>query len=427
MKKLCLILITLLINCICLCVSAENTIFAFEEKSYTLLVGKTLKVKAIAQGIDGKLIYEWTSSDESIATVKSGKVTGISDGVVIVTCAATDIEGSTHIASCTIRVNIPIKKITANVQSITLGEAPRSIMDDITKYTSELSLVAAGYTQSEAEKIHSGAIKLKQPDLSYCRFKPIITIEPENATVQDLEWSSSNPSVVSVSKDGLITGHRYGKTTVIGKATDGSGQRVKINVNVPLCYTTADSITISEESGATLGYVCATISGILNYDIKTKGNCFSYKHNERPDSYKSQYYNIDYITLIPRNIGSGSISFILNGDIIKTVKVKVEKTAVRNKSTYPTLDINDAIQNQDKYIGRKVSIEGSFVTYLNGLIISHTNSKTRSYYGFEYNLNDKLLSGDTVVTYGTVDKFITFTTETGLLYEIPYLVDVMLK
>ena len=47
-------------------------------------------------------------------------------------------------------------------------------------------------------------------------------IYPETATDKTLTWSSADPSIVSVSKDGILTGHKKGRTQITIKSIDGN-------------------------------------------------------------------------------------------------------------------------------------------------------------------------------------------------------------
>ena len=50
-----------------------------------------------------------------------------------------------------------------------------------------------------------------------------VSVSPANATIQSVEWSSRNPDIASVDAAGQVTGVTKGSTTIIAKATDGSG------------------------------------------------------------------------------------------------------------------------------------------------------------------------------------------------------------
>ena len=50
-----------------------------------------------------------------------------------------------------------------------------------------------------------------------------VTINPDNASNKELSFTSSNPSIATVSEEGLVTGVAKGTTTITVAATDGSG------------------------------------------------------------------------------------------------------------------------------------------------------------------------------------------------------------
>ncbi len=287
---------------------AEDAAFGFDQSEYNVPVGKTVKLKTIAQGIDGKLTLAWASSDESVAVVKNGGAKGVAPGAAAITCTATAKDGSSYSAVCTVNVNLPVKKLTADIKSVTLGAMPYQMNANT-----------------------------EQPT-PYYQCRPTVTIEPSDATRQELEWSSSNPYIASVDNTGMITGRGYGKATVTGKTTDGSGKSVSVKVAVPLCYTTESSLVITDPSGAVFGYLYTPVSGINMYGMKVKGSCFDY--TSEPGTVSGD--EMRFLRLTPLKAGSGSISFIRNGRVIATVKVKVEKSAI-TPAAQPTPDEKTAV------------------------------------------------------------------------------------
>ncbi len=60
----------------------------------------------------------------------------------------------------------------------------------------------------------------------------IAEITPENASIQDVTWSVSNPVVATISEDGLLTAVSNGVVTVKAQATDGSEVSAARSFNV---------------------------------------------------------------------------------------------------------------------------------------------------------------------------------------------------
>lgn len=137
----------------------------------------------------------WTSSNPSVATVdNNGKVTAINKGTAVITASSKDNKKS---AQCTVTVTF------INVEGITLNKNNTTIIKGQTE-----TLVA--------------------------------TILPNNASNTNYSWTSSNPSVATVDKNGKITGIKKGTATITITTEDGNHQAdcvVEI-VNPPL---TADA------------------------------------------------------------------------------------------------------------------------------------------------------------------------------------------
>ena len=68
------------------------------SEDYTIILGGDLEVEVgesvtwTAENNKGGAIFVWSSSDESIATVSNGVITGVSEGTVTITAALKDDE-----------------------------------------------------------------------------------------------------------------------------------------------------------------------------------------------------------------------------------------------------------------------------------------------------------------------------------------------
>lgn len=399
MKKalVCLTALLLFLSFIPL-VFAENQVFAFEDAEYSVLVGKTIKPKTVAQGISGKMTYSWSSSDDSVATVKNGAVKGVSGGTATITCTATTTDGDVYTAECSVCVIVPIKSITVEEKSVVLAPSP------------------FGHHYAEGNEEHCYV------------HRPTITITPADATIQTLEWSSSNNSIATVSKDGTICGQvAAGTATITGKATDGSGKKVQIKVTIPKCYVTEDNITITSPEGVTLGYVHALSSGSHYLGVKNKGGVVEIDHHLEDED------GLDMIRLIPVKAGTGSISFIHNGRSEKTVKIKVEHSAVYDKVSYPPVNVSALIASAENSIGVKTQVTCQVAKIekaehlhkkSSGLVYGIVVEKGERYYVvFEYDNAFGLEEGETYTIYGEVSQFIEYVTDTGLVYTCPYFIN----
>lgn len=191
-KNLCILLALLVFSFIFpFAASAADPVpvesIVLNQQSATISIGKSINLKATISPKNATARkIEWTSSDESIATVRNGTVKGISSGTVTITAKATDESNIT--ASAEITVVKPIKKITADKTKLTLA-----------------------------------------PDTAW---KQTVSISPDDATVQTLTWTSSNESIATVDQNGIITAHAVGKCTIVGAAQDGTRNQIKVSLQV---------------------------------------------------------------------------------------------------------------------------------------------------------------------------------------------------
>ena len=88
-------------------------------------------------------------------------------------------------------------------------------------------------TQEKVEsiKLNKTSLKLKKGST----YQLTASIAPADASNQNLKWSSSNPSIVSVDQNGKISLKGYGEATITVAAQDGSGK--KASCKVTSCYT----------------------------------------------------------------------------------------------------------------------------------------------------------------------------------------------
>ena len=375
---------------------ADEAIFAFEDAEYTIIIGKTVKPVTVAQGIKGKLTYEWTSSDESVATVTKGTVKGISNGTATIICTAKAKDGKEYQAECIVNVNIPIKSIVAEKNSV------------------EVALAPLGTSMF----YKPGNVTEERPYM----YKPVITITPSDATNQILEWTSEDPRIASVAEDGTIFGESSGSTTITGRATDGSGAKVKIKVKVPKCYVTEDDITITDPAGVTLGYIQGSSGGFTTFNIRTSGKVVTYEPLDDANG-------MDMLQIIPIKAGTGSLSFLTNGKTVRTVNITVKHSAVYDKVSYPPVKISSLIKSPDSSIGTKTHVKCEIIDIVpskslgvrGGIIygVVKENGK-KQYVIFEYEYAMLYEVGDTQTIYGTVSKFVEYVTDTGLTYTCPY-------
>ena len=131
-------------------------------------------------------IIRWTSSNQTAATVsQDGKVTPLSAGVTVVTAAAEDYR-----ASCIVTVQPERVRVTG----IRFDEPTHTLM--------------------------MGSTVTLQP-----------IIAPDDATVKNLTWVSSDEQTATVSRTGIVTALSVGETTITATTVDG-GYSAEIKIIV---------------------------------------------------------------------------------------------------------------------------------------------------------------------------------------------------
>ena len=137
-----------------------------DAKTATLRVGEqTLQLTAVVQPSDASdKSLVWTSSNAKVASVnETGLVTPLASGEALIT--VTTVDGGFS-ATCAVTVVQPVLSITLNETSININ-----------------------------------------PDMT---FELVAQINPYNADNKELEWKSSDESVVTVDQNGVVTGVETG-------------------------------------------------------------------------------------------------------------------------------------------------------------------------------------------------------------------------
>ena len=139
------------------------TSIALDSESLVVALDGTATLKATIEPSDATATsIIWTSSDNSVATVENGVVTGLKEGTCTIT--ATTTNGLSD--SCSISVE-------------------------------EVEIQITGLSFEKA------SISLDKEEVTQYQLTPIYT--PNNTTQTEVEWSSDNESVAKVDSNGLVT------------------------------------------------------------------------------------------------------------------------------------------------------------------------------------------------------------------------------
>ncbi len=186
-----------------------------DKTTATVEEGATVTLTAtVTPGNATDKTVTWSTSNEAIATVSGGVVTGVKAGEVTITAKAGDKS-----ATCT--VTVTAKQSTEDpddpivVTGITLDKTTATVKEGAT-----VTLTA--------------------------------TVTPENATDKTVTWSTSNEAIATVS-GGVVTGVKAGEVTITAKAGDKSAT---CTVTVTAATTEPEVVPVT---GVTLNQTAVTL------------------------------------------------------------------------------------------------------------------------------------------------------------------------
>ncbi len=327
----------------------------------------------------------WTSSDETVATVKDGVVTAVKGGTATITATA---DGKS--ATCVVTVEAK----TIAVTGVTLDKTTLSL------------------TEGETATLTA-------------------TIAPDNATDKTMAWTSSDETIATV-KDGVVTAVKAGTATITVTA---SGKTATCAVTVAAKTIAVTSVTLDKTSLSLYPGDNATLTATVSPAEATDKTVTWTSSDEAVATVKN-----GVVTAVA--IGTATITATA-GDKTATCTVKVvadERTSVPVKMTYVNMDDPDKAYGEIPagetaeagFNGNSKGVVSNgtlgfgntgwgvnYITYLqvdvtgiNGTIMNatlsfdasgSTDSKRTTTWGAGY--NNSVWSSD--MTYNTADKSIT--------------------
>ena len=202
----------------------------FDKSTLTINIGdkKQIVAKVLPSDATNKTLA-WKSSNEGIATVSNGVVTGKSEGNCTITASSTD--GSNVVKS----IKVHVQKIVKKVTSI-----------DFDKSTLTINI-------GDKKQI-------------------VAKVLPSDATNKTLAWKSSNEGIATVS-NGVVTGKSEGNCTITASSTDGSNVVKSIKVRVQVTPPPGDPLdgkTIEEKVKYYLSYFSNSTNTTTSKKAKAK-------------------------------------------------------------------------------------------------------------------------------------------------------------
>ncbi len=247
-------------------ISVES--ISLNETSAEMVEGEslTLTAKITPSNATNKNI-SWKSDNARVATVdQNGKVTAVKAGKATITVISEDCGKS---ASCVVTVKakvITVTSVTLNKSqaSLKVGEyitltatvTPDDATDKtVTWTTSDATVATVSNGVVTAKKVGTATITAKAGDkTATCQItilptdvisvtlnissetinigetiELLATITPDNATDKSLLWSSSNPTIATIS-NGKVTAKAAGATTITAKSNNGLTASCNITV-----------------------------------------------------------------------------------------------------------------------------------------------------------------------------------------------------
>ncbi len=254
---------------------AEELTLSLNVPDSTMASGTTIKVvPSLSDETIKKVKYIWETSDKKVATVSNGNVRAVGEGSATITCSTT-IDDKTVQASFNVSVYVAVKSITVKKKSITLEVG-------------------------KTEKVDA-------------------TINPKNATNQQLTWTSSNPSVATVDENGRIKAVYGGECTITGTSKDGSEKSASVTVFVPSmsCSTKEVHLVLGRTSTIKVNLYTKNKSAIKADDNNARNNFWLEKIENDTLTY----------TLIPWEAGQCTMTITDPNSRKSTIKIKLITTA----------------------------------------------------------------------------------------------------
>ena len=262
------------------------------SSSIDLYKGDTKTLSAFTD-LDGVGVV-WTSSDPKVAVVDSnGKITAISEGVVLITATAAD--NSDAKAVCTVVVSL--KKVS----SVTMSQTSKTMK------VGDSSALSATVTPSDAEN-------------------------------KKVTWSSSNPSVVSVTASGAIQALSKGTAIITATSVDGSfSANCTVTVQGTVSEISLDKAILRLEVGSN-----STLKAMTYPDEALSGNIVWKSSDTSIVSVSGGY-------VVASKVGTATITASY-GDLVASCTIVVSEKTVVKEDMKDNTDGSKTVTKEEKTV-----------------------------------------------------------------------------
>ncbi|MDB4293495.1 Ig-like domain-containing protein, partial [Maribacter sp.] len=259
-------------------------------------VGQTGQLNAtVSPGSSTDQTLSWSSSNEAVATVDTnGLVSGISEGPAVISASANDgsgVVGTANINVAPLNILVTVIVVSPSPRTITVGEnllmstaiIPANATDQSVTWSSSDNSIASvdqsgqvtgneigsvtisavandasgtsgiGTVTVTAADIALTGISLTPPAVSIVESDTQqmgITFIPNNATNQDVTWSSSDETITTVDTNGLVTAIAEGAATIIATSVANNGIFGTASITVTPAFIPVTGISVSPPTAA---------------------------------------------------------------------------------------------------------------------------------------------------------------------------------
>lgn len=261
------------------CDNGEDVIpatgISVDPTELSLTKGSTAKLTATITPSDASnLNVIWSSSSTDVASVDSdGNVTAVDAGSATITVTTED---GSYTATCSVVVTIPVTGISLNKTSISLLNGSTDTL--------------------------------------------VVTVTPEDATDQSYTFSSADPSIATVSEDGVVNGIAGGKTTITVTTNDG-GYTATAEVSVHFesdlkVFDVTDSVYIEDSLGfVPQDTIMLTVKDVTDPDLTASDTSltFTIDYPEVAQATLTTVDGIGVIELVAIQTGKATLSIKYEG------------------------------------------------------------------------------------------------------------------
>ena len=217
-------------------VKESNVSVTLNETETYMAAGTEKELTATITGNEDNVDAVWTSSNESVATVKDGKVKALAKGTTIITVAVgeTSASAAIHVEEVTLNqteANLIVGKtlslsVTGTAQSVSWKSSDKTVatIDDNGAVTAVKAGSAIIYASVDGALLECKVNVSEAPSVTLNKSKVYLAVgcstklkaETKN-TDESIKWSTSDKNIATIDKNGNVTAVAKGTATITAK------------------------------------------------------------------------------------------------------------------------------------------------------------------------------------------------------------------